>query len=354
MTSGRAPHVTSPLAQNPQPAQHPQRAPETLAVVWQEFRVTGSDSEAGEGGALRKPCPMWEPQVATMNRLSSIAFGGMMALLWTSSCAQPQEAPSVNLPVMVDRSGIVETTSDRGYRIRLTHARVVIQNIAFAVNGEAHGAEAHEAGEEISLLSWLIPSAYAHPGHYEGGEVTGELQGRFILDWLASSKEPQKVGTAMLLHGNYTSANFVFGRGTEADGLQSRDPLLGHTAVLRGTASKGEFKVEFEAVIDSPEGREVLGIPFELAVSDSTKVPLGFRLHTLGVIQEDCLFDGVDFSTLEGDENGILHIEANTQDSAVRRAYRRLRRSFQTQEQYDIKATTMKKLAKLAAQGSET
>lgn len=274
-------------------------------------------------------------------------------LLWlglalSSACAQPREAPSVELPVMVDRSGLVTSNNDLGYEIQLSRARVVIENIAFAVDGEAH--EHHEHVQQVGWMSWVFPVAYAHPGHFEGGEVTGELNGRFVLDWLAHHKTPQKVGTALLLYGRYTSANFRLGRGGAQDGLASSDPLFGHTALLSGVARKGEEKVNFVAVIDSPPGRQVLGIPFALEVNAATDAPLGFRLHTLGVIDEDSMFDGVDFAKLPLNEDGVAHIHGQTEDPTLRRAYARIRRSFQTQEQFDIKATTMKKLAKMAAQ----
>lgn len=250
---------------------------------------------------------------------------------------------------MVDPSGIVSFTNDRGYRIRLTSARVVVKNIAFAVDGHAHDAPQTHADIQASLLSWIMPTAHAHPGHFEGGEVTGELQGRFVLDWLARNPTPQKVGTALLLLGNYTSANFVLGRGNEADSLDPQDPLLGHTAVISGVASKDGTALRFQALLDSAPGREVLGIPFELQVSAQTSAPLGFRLHTLGVIGDGSLFDGVDFAGLTLDKDGVAQITANHQNSTARQAYTRLRRRFQTHDQFDIQATTMQELAKHAA-----
>lgn len=266
-----------------------------------------------------------------------------------NGCLEPREAPFVELPVMVDRSGIVPTKTDRGYEIRLHKARVVVENIAFAVGGQEHGAQGESAGLQASLLGWLFPSAYAHPGHFEGGEVTGELNGRFVLDWLSTDTNPQLVGTAFLLHGRYTSANFLLGRGSQADRLSAADPLFGHTAVIHGEAKKGEQRVKFVATIDSPPGREVLGIPFELDVNERTRAPLGFRLHTLGVIEQASWFDGVDFASLQLDDQGVAQIYAGTQDPASRRAYTLIRRTFQTQEQFDIKATSMKQLKKMAS-----
>lgn len=282
-------------------------------------------------------------------------FSGLFALalaVSNLSCVEPSEAPSVQLDVMVDRSGIVTSKNDRGYTITLSQARVVIENIAFAVGGEEHGKEgsgsAAQARAGIPLLSWFVRPAYAHPGHFEGGEVTGELNGRFVLDWLAKHQGPRKVGTAMLLYGEYTSANFVLGRGGVQDGLVATDPLFGHTAHLKGVATKDGVQVPFVAVLDAPKGREVLGVPFELEVSQTTRAPLGFRLHTLGVIKAESLFDGVEFGKLTRNDGGVAEIHAQTQDPEARRAYARIRRSLQTQEQFDIKATTMRALARQA------
>lgn len=287
--------------------------------------------------------------MVTVIKLSGLALAAALFSSTLSGCVDPKEAPSVELPVMVDRSGIVPSKNDKGYEIELQKVRVVVKNIAFAVGGEEHGGEQKSSKQQVSLLDWIIAPAYAHPGHFEGGEVTGELSGRFVLDWLSTQGEPQEVGTAFLLHGKYTSANFVLGRGSEEDKLQASDPLFGHTAVLEGEASKDDKTLKFVATIDSPEGREVLGIPFELDVHGGTTAPLGFRLHTLGVIEQDSLFDGVDFASLKLDETGVARIGPETDDPANRRAYTRIRRTFQTQEQFDIKATSMKTLKKLAS-----
>lgn len=249
---------------------------------------------------------------------------------------------------MVDRSGIVPCKNDKGYEISLQKARVVVKNIAFAVGGQEHRSAAFSK-LQASLMQWVFPRAYAHPGHFEGGEVIGELRGRFVLDWLSGAAEPQQVGTAYLLYGEYTNANFVLGRGSVEDKLDASDPLLGHTAVIHGVAKKGPEQIKFIAIIDSADGREVQGIPFKLEVNEGSSAPLGFRLHTLGVVDQDSLFDGVDFAALELDQEGVARIYAGTRDPASQHAYTLIRRSFQTQEQFDIQATSMTTLRKQAA-----
>src|SRR5690606_34659199 len=118
-----------------------------------------------------------------------------------------------------------------------------------------------------------LPTAHAHPGHHQDGDVTGELRGRHVLDWIDGADAV--VGHATLLAGAYKAANFTFERGTAADGLEDTDALLGHTAVLRGRASRDDETFDFVARIVSPIGRTLVGAPFDLGVLATTDARLG-------------------------------------------------------------------------------
>jgi hypothetical protein len=242
------------------------------------------------------------------------------------ACGEPEEAPRVELPVFVDPSGTGAVTTDLGYTIELTEARTVIEDLTFAIAGEAH-----EASLWRRLSRLVIPAAYAHPGHFQGGDVTGELRGRFVLSWLPGGEE---VGRATLLAGTYTSANFTFGRGGAGDGAAA---LSGHTAVLGGSAKKGGGTVRFTATLDAPEGRELIGAPFELQVRQGSKERLGFRLVLKDPLEGDTLFDGLDFAALDADGDGELAIEASSAAEAVVEAYNLLRRRFMTHDHFDVK-----------------
>ena len=236
----------------------------------------------------------------------------------------------MELPVVVDPSGIGTIANDLGYEVTLREARVMVENLAFTIAGEAHTASLWKR-----VSDFLVPSAYAHPGHFQGGDVTGELRGRFELNWLGGGAS--ELGNATLLVGTYESANFTFIHATEDDGLAADDPLLGHTAVLRGTATK-DAAINFTVVIDSPEGRELIGAPFEFEVKETSTEQLGIRLGTEDPLEGDTLFDGIDFSALDEDGDGLLAIGPEATSPTVVEAYNLLRRTFQTHDHFDIRA----------------
>ncbi len=250
-----------------------------------------------------------------------------------AACARPEEAPRVELPVVVDASGVTRVTTDLGYTVELVEARVMVRDLVFLVAGEAHANGPWRAISEL-----LIPSAFAHPGHVQGGTVTGELRGRFLLDFLPGGDDAE-LGWATLLVGAYGSANFVFARAEASDGLAPDDPLLGHTALLRGHASKGGDTVAFTALIDSPEGRELTGAPFELEVTAASRERLGIRLLTEDALEGDTVFDGIDFAALDVDGDGALSIEPATEEPSVRDALNQLRRTFQTHDHFEVRAS---------------
>ncbi|MEM6962150.1 MAG: hypothetical protein AAF550_10495 [Myxococcota bacterium] len=260
------------------------------------------------------------------------ASGFYLYALALQACGDLEEVPRVELPVVVDPGGIERSTSDLGYEVMLTGARAMIENLAFTIAGEAH---ARSLRRHVSDL--FVSSAYAHPGHFQGGDVTGEFRGRFQLNWL--NADAPELGRATLLVGTYASANFTFIQATEDDGLAVEDPLLGHTAVLEGVAMRDARAVAFTAIIDSPEGRELVGAPFEFEVRQSSTEQLGIRLLTLDPFEGDTLFDGVDFFALDEDADGSLRIDAQATSPELIDAYNRLRRTFQTHDHFSVDAS---------------
>lgn len=55
-------------------------------------------------------------------------------------CGGPVEAPRVELPVVVDASGITTVETNLGDEVEVTEARLVVEDIAFTIAGEAHTA----------------------------------------------------------------------------------------------------------------------------------------------------------------------------------------------------------------------
>lgn len=266
----------------------------------------------------------------------------VIALPMVVACSSPQEPVTVQLAVVADASAVDSVTTDLGYQVELSEARMVIDGLQFTIAGEAHATSLWKR-----VSDFLIPNANAHPGHYQGGEVTGELRGRYVVDWLPG--EDTKLGSATLIVGAYHSANFTFETASKNDDdLQSNDDLIGHTALLRGTATRAPTNedattelatIEFVALIDSPEGRQLVGAPFDYEVSEASKVRLGLALATEDPLEGDTLFDGLDFAALDSDGDGRVVIEAGSGEGAALDAYNNLRRTFQTHDHFAIEAS---------------
>ena len=239
-------------------------------------------------------------------------------------CAFDSElADRAAVDVVVDSGAVVTTETDLGYRLELSRCRVAIDTIEFTTDGEMHA----------SLLgpAWdlLIPSAYAHPGHYAGGEVVGELPGRYVFDW---RDDGTVLGQATLLRAEYSGANFSFTRARVEDGLAPDDPILGHTFEIKGTASLDDDRWEFSVLLDQDEGRRVVGLPMSLDLDpeSSEGLQLGLQLLVHDPFEEDTLFDGIDFAMLDDDGDHVIVIEPDTD------AYNRLRRNAQAHDYYAV------------------
>lgn len=246
------------------------------------------------------------------------------------ACDAPREAVQVELPVVVDASKLEAITSDLGYEVKLTEARIAIRDLTFAVAGEAHTSLLRDAHD------WLVPNTLAHPGHFQDGDITGELRGRFVLDWLPG-RVPQ-LGAARLLEGAYTSANFVLERATKADLKNEQDELLGHTALLRGSARKEDDEISFLALIDSPSNRNLVGIPFETTIEAARPVELHLELALLDDLEGDTLFDRIDFAALDEDEDSHILLAPGARSQNSIDAYHLLRRTLQTHDHFDVRA----------------
>jgi hypothetical protein len=248
--------------------------------------------------------------------------------LWTlPACSEAEEAKRASLLLVTDGEGFQVITTDLGYEVELTSASMVAEDFQFTIAGEAHTSLLHR------LSDWIVPIAHAHPGHFQGGEVTGELAGHFVLRFVPG--ETHEVGTATLLVGSYKSVNLTLATATAQD-AEETDPLLGHTAVVTGTASNADTTVDFEVVMDSPVGRQIIGIPFEEKVSEGADHALALRLSPLDPLESDTLFDGVDFAALDADADGQLGIDPAAEDEPVVAAYNLIHRAFQSHDHFVV------------------
>ena len=241
-------------------------------------------------------------------------------------CDAPIEADRVYLPVRVDASELVEITTDLGYRITLRSAHIALRDIVFHVQGEEHVAT-----HRPSLWNWLISTAYAHPGHFEGGVVTGELLGQFTTNWLDTNTPT--LGEATLLPGRYRSFSFTFDQAER--GLDERDPMLeGHTAILEGTASRDNQDIPFTIIIDSPTGRILADAPADLSITTSTNGVLYFQLLIQSPLTNATLFDGIDFQAYSAAGNAPVTIQPGAPETEG--AYHTMVRAFQSLDFYRI------------------
>lgn len=206
----------------------------------------------------------------------------ILALL--AACGASEEAERLERPVVVDPSGTGPVQNDLGYTITLSDCRSLIADLRFTHGGEAHA--------QRSLTRWLIGTAWAHPGHGAGGDVRGELSGRFVVDWL----EDAPLGRATLLGGRYESLTFSLGVASESDGLTPDDPLAGATHVIAGTAEKDGVSYPFRASIAAEDGVLVEGVPFAV---DTAADAFALQLVLTDPFEGDTAFDGIDFATAD-------------------------------------------------------
>ena len=256
----------------------------------------------------------------------------------------PSAAPRVELPVVIDGSALEPALNDLGWTVELTQARLVIEDLRFTTAGEVHERVGLGPQPVSDLGSLLIPRAWAHPGHFQDGEIIGELPGRYVVDF--ASEDGRELGLATLIAGDYAALAFGLGRGDAELGLALEDPLLGHSALLRGIACgerEGQpLELEFQIVIDSPLDREITGVPFDASVDVDTLGSIGLRLYALDPIEGDTLFAGVDFAALAdfADEGQLLRIadpEASEQDPLLDEAYYAIRRELQAHDLFEAR-----------------
>lgn len=263
----------------------------------------------------------------TSRRLPTGTFYALAAgLLTITACSDATEAPRVTLPVVVDASEFSVVQTDLGYEIAIASAQIALRDLVFTVAGEAHTASLWD-----TVYAAVVPAAQAHPGHYQGGEVTGELLGEFTIEW--PTDDGRHLGDATLIAERYSAANFTFSRGS-SEALGEDHALVGHTAIFVGTATKDGNETAFTIVVDSPEDRELVGVPFEATIASDDTRTLGLQLTPLDATEGDTLFDAIDFATLDVDGDG--HISIAPDIAAVEDAYNVFRRTFQTHDHYRI------------------
>jgi hypothetical protein len=232
-----------------------------------------------------------------------------------------EQAERVQVPVVVDGTAMGDFTNNEGYAIHITTMRVAFDNVEFTSGGEMHASLLRR------LSDLVVPTAYAHPGHYGGGEIVGEMNERFVVDWLQDGKS---LGHATMLEAAYNGANFVFTRAMPGDGITADDPLVGHTIELAGEASKDGQTWAFHGLLDQEDGKRVVGLPMELDLHEGDEVEIGVQLLMLDPYEPDTALDNLDFASIDDDGDFAIEFEAGDP------AYNLLVKQLQVHDQYDV------------------
>jgi hypothetical protein len=248
----------------------------------------------------------------------------VICFLLAAGCGAGAEVAEVEMPVEVSAAGMTPALTDLGYTVTVTGMRAALADLAFTVPGDGLVTTQSQA-----LRGPGGAPDYGHPGHVSGGEITGELPGERVIDWMADGAA---LGTATLLEGDYAGVNFRFRRAHAGDGLEAGDPLLDHSVHVTGTARRDGIDVDFDAVLDIDDGYELVGAPFEHAVRAGDPARLRFELYTSESFSGSgqTLFDGIDFATLDQDGDGQVAIGPGTE------AHNKLRRTVQSHDFYAV------------------
>lgn len=254
----------------------------------------------------------------------------LTALFCIASGCSSQEAVKVQLAVESNDAGLIPSTTELGYQVQVDKYRLAFRDMQFTIHGEAHSASLPRARRILNAVeNALVPSAYAHPGHLAGGEVTGELLGGFIFEYPPNGKA--SLGQATLITGQYEGANITFRKATASDGLAAGDPLIGHTVYIEGSAQKAGKTIRFTAQVDVDDNTTMVGAPFEVLIEPTTQTTLLFQVLTADPFASKLLFAGIDWNALDADGDGQVAIVPG-QD-----AHNILRRSVQVHDFFYVK-----------------
>lgn len=233
-------------------------------------------------------------------------------------CGGPRDAALVEYDVIADDLAEAEVRTDLGWTVRVDVLRVVITDVVMTSGGEAH------ASVLDPLSAAFFGRAFAHPGHAAGGEVLGELPGRFVIDFTSDTESV--LGPATLIVGAYDGANLTFARAGTSDDVAEEDPLFGHTFWIEGEASGAEGVVPFRVALDQDEGRRVDGAVFSHDAAEGDEGRLVLKLHLSEDAESKTLFDGIDFATLPS--GGLIPAD---HDASVR-----LKRALQSHDFWSL------------------
>lgn len=243
----------------------------------------------------------------------SLIAAPLLALLLLGGCGEDTATSFVEVPTRIAPLSESGDATDLGYEVTLTRVDLASGAILFTRNGEIHTASLWQRVRET-----LVSTAHAHPGHGQGGEVTGEALGPWVLRF--SEADGAAFATASLAPGAYDGADLSFVSAGEEHGVSPDDPLYGSSVYLEGEAEREGITYAFSASVGNMAGQSSVGIPFDASVDGSGVI----ELHVLvkNPFEEETLFDAIDFEALDTDTDGFVSL--NESDEATNRLRRAL------------------------------
>lgn len=141
-----------------------------------------------------------------------------------------------------------------------------------------------------------IPSAQAHPGHYQEGDAVGQMLTPTTVDLLKETDLPDGDGVT----GTYRSARFEF---ASPPGGKLAGDMDGHVVVLEGEATKGDKTRLFHAALDQEHILNADSNPYvEGCIFDEVEVPADGTV--LLTVKPSLWFDQLDFSRVPESMDG--------------------------------------------------
>lgn len=208
--------------------------------------------------------------VSSYARVASV----VVAFSLLSGCGQARTGGRrIEVSTRIQGEALAKTgfENDLGWTIELTRARVALDHLYY-VTGESVGAR---------LWNPFVSVAYAHPGHYDAGEVLAEMTDHVAVDLLA---EPRALRPREAVTGAAHSTVVAFGSLSDAPSVSDAGVSGEKTVEVEGHATSGTARVEFRATVATSDLLhadsnlpEVEGCPFDGELSASGTVTCEIR-----------------------------------------------------------------------------
>lgn len=245
------------------------------------------------------------PKKTRIPRRSLLAGGGAVTFeaarlgagAFLGGCGEPStggQRVTLTTRARSDISDNPVVENSLGWQIEVTRAQLALAHMYY-VSGPAAALARQPHG------LFAIQSAHAHPGHYDSGDVLGELRGPITLDLL---RNEAVLGQGGGVTGRARSAVVALGSLGGDDGTLA--------VVLEGKASQADIAIPFRAAIErtaveNPTSKlpEIAGCPLNNGeIEGDTTV-----LLEVGVA---VWLDRIDFAEVSVPESGLALLELDT------------------------------------------